>query len=154
MTIAPFDAKRRLDPRDRRPPSAALRRAPLALASTHQPSPFTVTTTGAYLALVARAVAFLVWFRGIERLPAAAVGLASPLTGAGLGWLLLGQSLSPTQLVGFAITLATIAYAAQSVAEPARCVQRPRRVAGRLTLGPIPVCAFRIELSARGGEGV
>jgi probable blue pigment (indigoidine) exporter len=67
----------------------------------------------AYLTLVATAAAFLVWFSGIERLPAPAplLGLAAPVTGAVLDWLLLGQSLSPIQLVGFAITLATIACA-------------------------------------------
>jgi probable blue pigment (indigoidine) exporter len=65
----------------------------------------------------------MVWFTGIERLPAAApplLGLAAPVTGAVLGWLVLGQSLSPLQLVGFAITLATIAYAAGTPVDRAR----------------------------------
>jgi probable blue pigment (indigoidine) exporter len=67
----------------------------------------------AYLSLVGTAVAFIVWFNGIRRLPAASpplLGLAAPVTGALLGWIVLGQSLSPLQLAGFAITIGAIAY--------------------------------------------
>ena len=69
----------------------------------------------AYLSLVGTALAFVLWFGGIRRLPTAApplLGLAAPVTGAALGWLVLGQSLSPVQLAGFAITLSAIAYGA------------------------------------------
>lgn len=68
-----------------------------------------------YMSLVATAGAFLLWFNGIRRLPAAApplLALTNPVTAAVLGWALLGQSLAPTQLVGFAVTLAAIAYGA------------------------------------------
>ena len=68
-----------------------------------------------YLSLVATGAAFVLWFEGIARLPAFApplLGLAAPVTGAVLGWLLLGQSLSPVQLVGFAVTVAAIGYGA------------------------------------------
>jgi probable blue pigment (indigoidine) exporter len=68
----------------------------------------------AYLSLAATALAFVLWFNGIRRLPTAApplLGLAAPVTGATLGWALLGQSLAPIQLVGFAITISAIAYA-------------------------------------------
>ena len=34
------------------------------------------------------------------------------MTGAVLGWIVLGQSLSPVQLVGFAVTIGAIAYGA------------------------------------------
>ena len=98
---------------------------PLALAVEGAPPVLTVTNVAAfaYLTLVATALAFLVWFSGIERLPAAApplLGLAAPVTGAVLGWLVLGQDLTPMQLVGFAITLATIAYAAGVPVDRAR----------------------------------
>jgi probable blue pigment (indigoidine) exporter len=69
----------------------------------------------AYLGLVATGAAFVVWFTGIARLPIAApplLGLAAPVTGALLGWVVLGQSLAPAQLVGFAVTVAAIAYGA------------------------------------------
>jgi len=70
----------------------------------------------AYLSLVATALAFVLWFRGIERLPAGApplLGLASPATGAVAGWVVLGQALSPVQLAGFAVTLGAIASGAR-----------------------------------------
>ena len=69
----------------------------------------------AYLSLVGTALAFVLWFGGIQRLPTAApplLGLAAPVTGAALGWIVLGQSLSPVQLAGMAITLSAIAYGA------------------------------------------
>ena len=67
----------------------------------------------AHLGLVATGAAFVLWFRGIERLPSAVpplLGLAAPLTGAVLGWLVLGQSLTAVQIAGFGTTFAAIAY--------------------------------------------
>jgi probable blue pigment (indigoidine) exporter len=69
----------------------------------------------AYLSLAGTALAFVLWFNGIRRLPAAApplLGLAAPVTGALLGWAVLGQSLSPLQLTGFVVVLSAIAYGA------------------------------------------
>lgn len=69
----------------------------------------------AYLSMIGTAASFLVWFNGVRRLPAAApplLGLAAPITGATLGWIVLGQALSPIQLTGFVITIATIVYGA------------------------------------------
>ncbi len=69
----------------------------------------------AYLSLIGTALAFVVWFNGIRRLPAAApplLGLAAPVTGAVLGWVILDQSLTPLQLVGFAIAIGSIVYGA------------------------------------------
>ena len=117
---------------------------PLAIAVEGAPPVLTVTNVAAfaYLTLVATALAFLVWFSGIERLPAAApplLGLAAPVTGAVLGWLVLGQSLSPLQLVGFAITLATIAYAAGVPVDRARsrsASARPMARPGTTRPGP------------------
>src|SRR5690606_7801946 len=75
----------------------------------------------AHLSVVATGAAFVLWFRGIERLPAAVpplLGLAAPLTGAALGWLLLGESLSPLQLVGFAVTVGAVASVGRLDPEP------------------------------------
>lgn len=69
----------------------------------------------AYLSLVGTAIAFIVWFNGVRRLSPAApplLGLAAPITGAFLGWVVLGQTLSLLQLTGFAFTIAAIAYGA------------------------------------------
>ena len=43
------------------------------------------------------------------------LGLAAPVTGAALGWIVLGQSLSYTQLAGFVITLTAVGYGAATV---------------------------------------
>jgi probable blue pigment (indigoidine) exporter len=75
----------------------------------------------AYLSLAGTALAYVLWFRGIRRLPAVApplLGLAAPTTGALMGWLVLGQALAPVQLVGFAVTLSSIAYGATRGSRP------------------------------------
>jgi probable blue pigment (indigoidine) exporter len=72
-----------------------------------------------YLSVVATGLAFLLWFRGVRALPAAApplLGLAAPVTGAAIGWLVLGEDLTSFQLVGFAVTLGAIAYGALGAA--------------------------------------
>ncbi|MEM8621440.1 MAG: DMT family transporter [Actinomycetota bacterium] len=68
-----------------------------------------------YLGVVATGVAFVFWYRGIPRLPAQApplLGLAAPITGATLGWLVLGESLTVIQIAGFALTISAIGYGA------------------------------------------
>ena len=92
----------------------------------------------AYLSLVGTAFAFVLWFNGIRKLPTAApplLGLSSPITGATVGWVLLGQSLSPVQILGFAITISAIAYGATYAATVTGCVRgeahRDRRVLSR-----------------------
>ena len=87
------------------------------------------------LGLVGTGLAFVLWFGGIRRLPTAApplLGLAAPITGAILGWAVLGQSLSPMQLTGFVITLAAIGYGALGANGEVR-VPPPSRGADRLT---------------------
>ena len=89
------------------------------LAAVVEGSPPSLTAQNlagfAYLSLIGTALAFVIWFNGIRRLPPAApplLGLAAPITGAALGWIVLGQSLSPLQLTGFVVTIAAIAYGA------------------------------------------
>lgn len=65
----------------------------------------------AYLAIVGAAVAYVLWFRGIRALTAVNVtflSLLSPVVATLVGWLALGQDLSPTQLAGAAIVLASL----------------------------------------------
>ncbi len=91
----------------------------------------------AYLSLVATGLAFALWFRGISRLPVPVppmLGLAAPLTGAALGWLVLGEDLSPLQLAGFAVTAGAIVHAATRSADADRVATRSAdadRVAAR-----------------------
>lgn len=62
----------------------------------------------AWLTLAGGAVAYTLWFRGARALPSASVallGVLSPVTAALLGWIVLGQTLTGLQLLGFAIAL-------------------------------------------------
>ncbi|MFB6720799.1 EamA family transporter [Kribbella sp. NPDC056345] len=64
-----------------------------------------------WLGLVGGLLAYVLWFRGITKLPVTSVavlGLLSPIVAALLGALLLGQSLGPVELTGFALALAAI----------------------------------------------
>ncbi|WUS97443.1 EamA family transporter [Streptomyces sp. NBC_00708] len=64
-----------------------------------------------WLGLVGGLLTYALWFQGIAALrvtSVAVLGLLSPLVAAGLGALVLGQTLGPVQLVGFALALASI----------------------------------------------
>lgn len=99
---------------------------PLALLVEGRPAGATIENAAgfAYLSLVGTALAFVLWFNGVRRLPSAApplLGLAAPVTGAATGWAVLGQAMSTLQLTGFVVTLAAITYGATmrtSRAEP------------------------------------
>lgn len=73
------------------------------------PVPSTANVVGAgYLALVNTAAAYLLWFRGLDRLAAGTMAflpLLSPVTATVLGWLVLDQSLGPAQLLGLVLAL-------------------------------------------------
>jgi probable blue pigment (indigoidine) exporter len=61
-----------------------------------------------YLSAVNTGLAYWVWFRGIERLPAnsiAFLALLSPVTAAAIGWVVLGQGLAPLQVLGMAVAI-------------------------------------------------
>lgn len=65
----------------------------------------------AWLGLVGMAATALLWFRGLGRLQPGAASLLlllSPLTAIVLGWLVLGQSLGPWQMVGAGVVVASI----------------------------------------------
>ncbi|MEO5901670.1 MAG: EamA family transporter [Ilumatobacteraceae bacterium] len=86
----------------------------------------------AYLSLIATALAFVAWFSGVRRLPNAVpplLGLAAPVTGAVLGWVVRGESLSPVQLFGFVVAVGAIAAGATLGA-----VNRPSTRAARVLL--------------------
>jgi len=73
-----------------------------------------------WLGLVGGALTYIIWFRGVARLEPAAVaslGFLSPLVATLLGWLLLGQSLSPLQVVGFVTVLASVWMAQRASAK-------------------------------------
>lgn len=67
-----------------------------------------------WLAIVGTLVAYVLWFRGLDRLPVTALSflpLLSPAVATALGWLALGQALTVPQTLGFALALTAIAAA-------------------------------------------
>jgi probable blue pigment (indigoidine) exporter len=88
---------------------------PLAIAAEGAPPPVTARSAVGftYLSLIGTAAAFVVWFNGVRRLPTTApplLGLAAPVTGVVMGWLVLAESLATLQILGFGITIAAITH--------------------------------------------
>lgn len=64
-----------------------------------------------YLSIFGALIAYLLWFRGLQRLSPAVVssiGLLSPVTAFFLGWIFLGESLTLLSMGGFIMILASI----------------------------------------------
>jgi len=106
--------------------------APLAVAAEGLPAGLSAANLGgfAYLALVNTAFAYALWFRGLERLPAAHVsflGLLSPVVAASAGWLVLGQDLNGWQLLGMALALGSLVAAQRTPGR--RDITAPRAAA-------------------------
>lgn len=86
---------------------------PLTLIVEGTPPALTATNLAgfAWLSIVGTGLAYSLWFRGIVKLPASRLtflGLLSPLVATGLGWLVLGQSLSAAQLSGAALVVLAV----------------------------------------------
>lgn len=86
---------------------------PVALLVEGPPPALTATNVAglAWLGLVGTGAAYALWFRGIDRLPVSALtflGLLSPLVATTLGWLMLAQSLTGTQLAGAVLILTAV----------------------------------------------
>lgn len=67
-----------------------------------------------YLSIIGAAFAYALWFRGIRDLSPTSVtflGLLSPVVATVLGWLVLGQELTPAQILGGLIVLAALVVA-------------------------------------------
>lgn len=76
------------------------------------PTPTLANVLGiAWLGLIGAAFTYLLWFRGLSKLEPAAVaslGFLSPLVATLLGWSVLGQNLSPVQIIGMAAVLVSV----------------------------------------------
>jgi probable blue pigment (indigoidine) exporter len=86
---------------------------PLALFFEGQLPSFTVTNLFGFtwLALLNTGLAYVLWFKGLEQLKAWQVsflGLLSPVVAVFAGFLILGQTLSPLQLIGTILTLSSL----------------------------------------------
>lgn len=108
--------------------------APVALTAEGLPATLTAVNVAGYtyLATIGGALAYVLWFRGIERLTPTTVSLltlSNPLTATLAGFVVLGQALTAPQVVGLGIALAAL-VAGQASARPA---QRPAE------RGPQPV---------------
>ena len=87
----------------------------------------------AYLSVLGTAIAYVLWFRGIARLPASRIGflgLLSPVAAILLGWAVAGEVLTAVQLVGVVVVLASVVAGAllkTRVATPAPVPAEPSR---------------------------
>jgi probable blue pigment (indigoidine) exporter len=108
--------------------------APVALVVEGPPPALTATNVAgyAYLSLVGTAMAYSIWFWGLERLPAARVsllGLLSPLVAAVVGWAALGQGLTPAQVGGMVLAFGAVLWGQRTSAQ-LRVLDHPAREAG------------------------
>jgi probable blue pigment (indigoidine) exporter len=99
--------------------------APLALAIEGAPPHLTGSNVLGYLWLgtVGTAVAYSLWFRGIDRLPVGQVsllGLLSPIVATLAGWLVLDQRFTSAQVAGAALVLAALWLGQRSAGLPVR----------------------------------
>ncbi|MEQ8604510.1 MAG: EamA family transporter [Marivibrio sp.] len=100
---------------------------PLAFFAEPKPPALDMVHLGGllWLGLVGAAATYWIWFRGVERIEPAAVsmlGMMSPVTAVALGWIWLGQSMTPIQGVGAAVALGAV-WVSQAA------YQTPRRLA-------------------------
>lgn len=112
---------------------------PVLLAGEGLPTSVTTTNLAgfAWLAVVGTGAAYANWFQGVQQLPIATVsflGLFSPLTATLLGWAVLGERLTPVQVVGAVLVL--VAVAAPHVRSGRRRWRPSRAVAMRTTDRP------------------
>lgn len=82
-----------------------------------------------YLSVVGTAFAYVMWFRGLARLPAGAtafLGLLSPVVAMLLGWLVAGEVFTPMQMLGILLVLGSISAAiVTKTAQPPGAHERP-----------------------------
>ncbi|MCC9309482.1 EamA family transporter [Kitasatospora sp. RB6PN24] len=86
---------------------------PICLGTETLPDHLTWKNIGgfAYLGLIGALIAYVLWFRGLSRLPALAasfLSFASPLCATVLGYVFLHQSLNAVQLVGAVAVIAAV----------------------------------------------
>jgi probable blue pigment (indigoidine) exporter len=104
----------------------------------------------AYLSLVGTALAYALWFRGLDRLPASSVSLLgqlSPVTATAVGWVALSQRLTGTQLLGAALAVTGVAAGQRAgrrspvAAVPAPGAESARRLRGCSVACPPWTCS-------------
>ena len=96
---------------------------PLALAVEGAPPAIDAEAAAgyAYLGVLGTGLAYALWLRGIRRLPVGAVSaltLISPLTATTIDWVVVGQSLSGSQIAGAVLVLAGVVAAQVGARRP------------------------------------
>jgi probable blue pigment (indigoidine) exporter len=86
---------------------------PLAMLFEEPLPPLTISNIVGYLYLgvIGTGLTYLLWFKGIQRLPASAVSLLallSPVVATGIGYLILDQRLSVLQMIGALLVLTSV----------------------------------------------
>ena len=124
---------------------------PLTLVTEGLPASLTVANASgyAYLSLAGSALAYTLWFRGLDRLPAISVSLLallSPLVATTIGWAVLGQRLSPVQVIGMTIALAAV-LAGQASGRTAR--PAPPAVSASRSLGTCSSANMPLAVATR-----
>lgn len=104
---------------------------PLALLNESLPQSLTALNWlgFAYLSLIGALVAYMIWFRGIERLPAITmsfISFASPLAATLIGYLALGERLNSFQAIGALAILGAIYLAQPRANKPSTSHTEPK----------------------------
>ncbi|MGW2375735.1 EamA family transporter [Kitasatospora sp. NPDC001683] len=92
----------------------------------------------AYLCLIGAALTYAIWFRGLRALPPTSLSflsLLSPVVATLVGWLTLGQDLSPLQALGAVVVLGSLIVAQTQRARPLTTAAAP---AGPAPAGTAP----------------
>lgn len=110
---------------------------PIMLASEDLPDHLTWGNIGGYLYLgiIGALIAYVLWFRGLSRLPALAasfLSFASPLCATVLGYLFLDETLRPLQLVGAVAVVAAVVLAQPRNRSKPPAPAPPERAASRV----------------------
>ncbi|MFW8594177.1 EamA family transporter [Cribrihabitans neustonicus] len=82
----------------------------------------------AYMSLIGGALTYILWFRGLARIePSAAslLGVLSPLSAVILGWLILGEGLTPQQMLGAGLALLSLWLGQAGLRLPRRATAQP-----------------------------
>ncbi|WP_447009422.1 EamA family transporter [Saccharothrix hoggarensis] len=120
---------------------------PVTLLVEGLPPALTATNLGgfAYLGLIGGALTYALWFRGLRVLPATQVtflGLLSPVVATAVGWLLLDQGLTASQVVGAVVVLGALVVAQRNSAQRSSAQRSSaQRSAQRSSAGSSPARA-------------
>lgn len=110
---------------------------PVTLAGEGLPDHLTWTNVGGflYLSVIGALIAYVLWFRGLSRLPALAasfLSFASPLCATVLGYLFLDETLRPLQLLGAAAVVGAVVLAQPRGRDRRPAPAPPERAASRV----------------------